>query len=397
MDREAGKHLSDVSEHLCQQEGRPAESRPEQMAVKSELYDAHTNICLTLSDILDALPFYVLLIDENHRILRANSAVRAQLRLEPEAIIGQYCPKAIHGLNKPIDDCPLEEAAERNQAVEREILDSGSGRWIRSAIYPTRGTTTDGRRIFFHMVIDVTDHKLAQEQLRASHEQLRNLSLHLESAREEERTNMAREIHDELGQLLTGLKMDMSWMSKRLDRVEGSLVEKARAMDQLIDEAIQAVKRISAELRPGMLDHLGLAAAIEWQAQELEKRTAIKFEFRANPEEITLDPSRSTTLFRICQESLTNVIRHANATRVKITLKEEPDRIALRISDNGKGIEKEQLSDLKAFGLIGMRERARFWGGEVLITGTPGKGTVVAVSIPLLNGENLNAENPDCR
>jgi signal transduction histidine kinase len=247
------------------------------------------------------------------------------------------------------------------------------------------------------MVTDITDRKEAEEQLKTSRERLRDLSRHLESVREEERTNSAREIHDELGQLLTVLKIDMSWVAKRLPKAEASLADKTRTMYELIDKAIQTVKRISSELRPGLLDDLGLAAAIEWQAQELRKRTDIDFEFRASPKEITLDRDRSTAIFRICQEALTNVVRHANATRVKLSLQEKRGRILFRISDNGKGIEEKQLSDPKAFGLIGMRERAHFWGGEVKISGTPGKGTVVAVSIPLNSGENPDAENINSR
>jgi signal transduction histidine kinase len=247
------------------------------------------------------------------------------------------------------------------------------------------------------MVTDITDRKEAEEQLKTSRERLRDLSRHLESVREEERTSSAREIHDELGQLLTALKIDMSWMAKRLPKAETSLAEKTRTMYELVDGAIQTVKRISSELRPGLLDDLGLAAAIEWQAQELRKRTDIDFEFRASPKEITLDRDRSTAIFRICQEALTNVVRHANATRVRLSLQQKRGGILLRISDNGKGIAEKQLSDPKAFGLIGMRERARFWGGEVKISGTPGKGTVVAVSIPLKGGENPDAENINSR
>ena len=367
----------------------------QRLAAKSE--PNSMKMRLELSDILDAFPFYVMLVDEHHHILQANSAVRAQLGVTPQDIVGKYCPSVIHGLDRPIDACPLEEALKINQAVEREIFDTVSRRWTRSAIYPTRGSTADGGRVFFHMVTDITDRKEAEEQLKTSRERLRDLSRHLESVREEERTNSAREIHDELGQLLTALKIDMSWMAKRLPKAEASLAEKTRTMYELIDKAIQTVKRISSELRPGLLDDLGLAAAIEWQAQELRKRTDIDFEFRASPKEITLDRDRSTAIFRICQEALTNVVRHANATRVKLSLQEKRGRILFRISDNGKGIEEKQLSDPKAFGLIGMRERARFWGGEVKISGTPGKGTVVAVSIPLKSGEIPDAENINSR
>jgi len=356
-----------------------------------------TQMRLELSEILDALPFYVMLVDKEHRILKANRAVQAQLNVTPKDVIGKYCPSVIHGLDRPIDGCPLEEAAKINQAVEREIYDTGSRRWVRSSIYPTRGSTADGKRIFFHMVTDITDRKEAEEQLKTSREALRNLSQHLESVREEERTNAAREIHDELGQLLTALKIDMSWVAKRLPKGEASLAEKTGTMYELIDKAIQTVKRISSELRPGLLDDLGLAAAIEWQTQELRKHTDIDFEFSASPKEISLNRDLSTAIFRICQEALTNVVRHSDATRVKLTLQEKAGKILLRISDNGKGIEEKHLSDPKAFGLIGMKERARFWGGEVKISGAPGKGTVVAVSILLKSGEITNAENINSR
>jgi PAS domain S-box-containing protein len=352
---------------------------------------------LEIADILDAFPFYVMLVDEHHHILQANSAVQDQLGVSPKDIVGKYCPSVIHGLDRPIDACPLEEALKINQAVETEIFDERSRRWIRSAIYPTSGSTADGSRIFFHMVTDITDRKEAEEQLKNSREQLRNLSQHLESIREEERTNSAREIHDELGQLLTALKIDISWVSRRLPKAEPSLVDKIGTMYELVDDAIQTVKRISSELRPGLLDDLGLAAAIEWQVQELRKHTDIDFEFRMSPKEITLDRDRSTALFRICQEALTNVVRHANATKVKLSLQKNQGRILFRISDNGKGIEEKQLSDPKALGLIGMRERARFWGGEVKISGTPGKGTTVAVSIPLNRGKVPDAENTNSR
>jgi PAS domain S-box-containing protein len=371
------------------------ESPPKIKNVAKKKESDSTDIRLNVTDILDALPLYVLLIDEEHRILQANKAVQAQLGVKPKAIIGKYCPQAIHGLDQPWYACPLEEAVQKGQAIEREALDHKSGRWIRSAVYPTGRLTRDGKKIFFHMVSDITERKQAEEQLIALREQLRYLSMYLESIREEERTKQAREIHDELGSLLTGLKINVSWLAKKAAREQGSLLPKIRSMEELIDDAIQTVKRISSELRPGVLDDLGLSAAIEWQAQELEKHTELRFDFKSSPKEITLDRDRSTAIFRICQEALTNIIRHASATKVKVLLKEEPDRIALRISDNGKGIEEKQLSSLKAFGLIGMRERASFFGGEVKITGTPGKGTIVAVSIPLMR-RNADAENTNC-
>jgi len=345
---------------------------------------ADADLGLRVSDVLDALPFYVLLLDEHHQILQANSAVREHLGLGPEAIVGKYCPQVVHGLDEPWYACPLEEAVEKGMAVEREAVDQASGRWIRSAVYPTASLTPDGGRIYFHTVSDITDAKQVEDQLRASREQLRELSRHLESVREEERTSMAREIHDELGQTLTALKIDLSWLAKRLPHEQQSLVEKTESMYELVDRAIQTVKRISTELRPGALDDLGLADAMEWQIQDFGKRTDIKSTFSARPEGIVLDRERSTAVFRVCQEALTNIVRHAKATRVSVSLRTGPNRVSLKISDNGQGIEESQILDPTAFGLIGMRERARYLGGEVRISGAPGKGTLVVMSIPLV-------------
>ena len=350
---------------------------------------------LSVSDILEALPFYAMLVDERHHILKANSAVRGQLGLDPEAIVGNYCPKVVHGLDRPWHACPLEEAAETGRPVEREDFDGETGRWIRSGVYPVGRLTREGGRIYFHTISDITESKQAEDQLRASREQLRELSRFLESVREEERTKMAREIHDELGQTLTALKIDLSWLTRRLPADQGPLVEKADSMYELVDVAIQSVKRISTELRPGALDDLGLADAIEWQTQEFAKRTDIQCHFRADPQGMVLDRDRSTAVFRICQEALTNVVRHAGATRVSVSLRRAPFRVTLKVSDNGRGIEEREVLDPRAFGLIGMRERARSWGGEVQISGAPGNGTLVAVSIPLGEGENPHAEHPD--
>jgi len=337
---------------------------------------------LSMKDILDSLPFYVMLIDERHHILQANRAVTTQLGMNGKDIIGKYCPKVMHGLDGPIELCPLEEAVKGRGLTEREILDPGSGRWIRSAVYPTGRTTRDGLRIFLHMISDISDRKRAEEQLTASQHELRELSRHLESVREEEKTKLAREIHDELGQVLTALKMDTAWIAARLPAELESFAEKAKAMNHVVDQAIYTVKRISTELRPGVLDYLGLSAAIRWQTQELESHTPIRASFESSPEEIAMEQNLSTTVFRICQEALTNVVRHSGATRVKVTLRKEPSRIVLSVSDNGEGIKEDQLSDPKSFGLVGMRERALSHGGTVKITGIPGRGTTVSVSIP---------------
>ena len=227
-------------------------------------------------------------------------------------------------------------------------------------------------------------HRRAEEQLRQSHEQLRALSVYLQSVREEERTRIAREVHDELGQALTGCKLDLSWIASKLPRDQAPLIEKARALTSHIDSTIQTVRRISAELRPGVLDHLGLVAALEWQANEFQNRTGIKCDVHTNLREAVLDQDLSTTLFRIFQETLTNVIRHAGATRVKVELKQDESHIRLEVLDNGRGIARDEISKGKSMGLLGMRERATLLGGMFRIGRLArGSGTRVRVSIPL--------------
>lgn len=246
-----------------------------------------------------------------------------------------------------------------------------------------------------------SQHRRAEEQLRQSHEQLRALSTYLQSVREEERTRIAREVHDELGQALTSCKLDLSWIAGRLPPELKPLLDKTRALTAHIDSTIQTIRRISSELRPGVLDHLGLVAAIEWQANEFQNRTGIKCDVRARVREPLPDQDLSTTFFRIFQETLTNVIRHAGATQVTVDLKEANGRITLEVKDNGRGIARTDIFNAKSMGLLGMRERAALLGGLFKIGSIPGsRGTRVSVSIPVsrrLAVPESNHEDPVSR
>ncbi len=222
---------------------------------------------------------------------------------------------------------------------------------------------------------------------RQAEEALRNLARRLESIRERDGTRIARKVHDELGQMLTALKMDVAWLSKRLPEDDEKSLQKVRAMSESISTAIRSVQRISAELRPGVLDDLGLAAALEWQSQEFQERTDIACRLAVGLDDeaaLGLDPDLTTALFRIVQESLTNIARHAQATAVQISLARRDNQLRLVIRDNGKGITPAQVSDPKSLGLIGMRERLHPWQGELIIEGYPGAGTTLTVTVPLL-------------
>lgn len=223
------------------------------------------------------------------------------------------------------------------------------------------------------MVTDITPLKRAEETLRA-------LVRRLRAIREEETTRIAREIHDELGQAITALKLDVGWLARRLR--EPPVAEKLQAMTEQLDAMLQTVRRIAAELRPGVLDSLGLVAAIEWQAQEFTKRTGVVCRVEAPEVQPRLDPARATALFRILQESLTNVARHARATRVDIRLTQANGDLVLRVSDNGVGL-PSLLNTSQSLGLLGMQERAVAVGGTVTVSRGEAVGTVVTATVPL--------------
>ncbi len=232
------------------------------------------------------------------------------------------------------------------------------------------------------MIIDVTKRKRAEHQLKESREQLRDLATHLQAAREQERTIIAREIHDDLGQNLSVLKIDLTSLEKRLPKDEEALIDKTKSIAKFVDMIVQSVKRIYSGLRPFLLDDLGLIPAMEWMARGFQDRTGIKCELFISPEDIVIDKDLDTTIFRIFQEALTNAGSHANATSVKVSLGEKGMDLILIVSDNGKGITEKQVSDSKSFGLMGMRERALSVGGEVNIRGIQNEGTTVKVKIP---------------
>jgi len=244
------------------------------------------------------------------------------------------------------------------------------------------------------MIMNITERKRIEEELTKSHEQLRSLSAHLQSVREESQKLLAREIHDELGQDLTALKMDLSWLKGRLRQDQKFLREKAAAMTELSDAMIQTVKRITARLRPALLDNLGVEAALEWEVGEFAKRTGIGYELAVEPKELNLDSDRYTVVYRIFQEALTNIARHAQATSVEAALRVGSGRLEMEISDNGAGITEEQIASPRSFGIIGIRERVLQWGGEAVIKGIKGRGTTLTVTIPLDNGESHNDQRP---
>ena len=279
----------------------------------------------------------------------------------------------------------------------KEVLDfvaAATGQWVDLKIKVRDGRMidaacavvdlSDGTKVAIAQ--DITERKSAEERIRATSEQLRALSASVQSAKEEEGTRIAREIHDELGGALTSLRWDLESfdkvISERRDQPQlQTLREKIAAMLKLSETTISVVRRISSELRPSILDDLGLVAAIEWQARDFQTRTGIICHCECSVENVDLNREQATAVFRILQEALTNILRHAHAMRVEIDIIVEADDFVMTVSDNGRGITEDEKSGLQSLGLLGMRERAHLIGGEIDITGVEGQGTVVALRV----------------
>lgn len=320
----------------------------------------------------------VITTDEDARVTFLNPAAEALTGWKPEEAAGRALAEVFQ----------IGQAGER-RAASHTVLRARHGaaipiEWSDAPIRDEPGAVI-GRVLIFR---DITQRERAEAELKHSREQLRSLAAHLENVREEERTRIAREVHDELGQMITGLKMDLSWMEKRLPGIADvaarePLMVKAKAMFELLDRMVESVRKIASDLRPGVLDDLGLAPALEWQACDWQARTGIECQVSASLHGVTVSPEQGTALFRIFQETLTNVARHAQATRVNARISAAGGWVILEIQDNGRGITGEDRRRAKSFGLLGMNERATLLGGEFTISGEPGRGTTVRVRIPL--------------
>ncbi len=321
----------------------------------------------------------IIIVDIDGVISYASPAVERLLGFTPESYTGRDFREAVHP-----DDAPKVMKVTRGSNPSTDIRvrhRDGSWRYFEGIV---KKRINNGR--VSGVVInarDITERKRADEELRSSRQQFRDLSAHLQAIREQERKQISRDLHDELGQGLTALKMELSWLEKKLPEGDRLLHEKVSSISKVVDNTVRMVQRISTELRPGILDDLGLIAAIEWQATQFQDRTGIKCQFQLPHKNISLEQDRSAAIFRIFQETLTNVARHAQATRVGVTLRQKGDHLILRIKDNGKGITSREIFDPKSLGLIGIRERAYSLGGEAKIAGVPDKGTTVTVTIPL--------------
>ncbi len=326
--------------------------------------------------------------DVDGNIITANDAYCKMVYMKLEDMEGQHFTTVYHDSVKK----KFKQFYEEDFSEERVVthFDRESILWNKKNIWFSFANShlhTDSGILVLSIIKDITERKKYEKEIKESAKQLRNLASHLQSVREEERMMIAREIHDELGQVLTVLKIQISLLSNKLRDDQSNLKEKVKTAMAFIDQTVESVQRITSKLRPGILDDLGLVPAIEWQAKDFEERTGVICELSMPTSSVKLDQEKATAIFRIFQETLTNVARHANATKIQIRFQVKDNKYVLRITDNGKGITEKEISDYNSLGLLGMKERALLLNGEFIITGVPAKGTTVYVNIPIESGD----------
>lgn len=290
-------------------------------------------------------------------------------------------------VNKIAEDL-VQARVERNMIVNRNYTKSRAVvhcEWYNSVLRDTAGKVVT----ILSLIHDITEREKGDAILKRSYKQIRQLSEHLQNIREQERTHIAREVHDELGGQLTVIKMDVSWLNQKLDTGNVTIRRRVQNLLKLVDATLNAVRRIAGDLRPSLLDNLGLVAAVEWQLKSFGKRSGVRITFKKPKEEPQLSDQAKNGLFRIFQESLTNVARHADAKSIKVELSLTNNQILLSIIDDGRGFEYDKVARDKTLGILGMKERAEMMGGTYTITSREGKGTMVTVNLPLTSNPLL--------
>jgi PAS domain S-box-containing protein len=341
----------------------------------------------------DDNPTMYFTVDANGVVLSVNQFGREYLGYCADELIGQPVLKVFHGDDKTLVQQQLATCLQDPHRVHdwelRKIRKDGSILWVKE--FARCMQNSDGQALVLIVCEDITDRKQAEEKLHTSRERLRALGAYLQSMLEQERVRVARNLHDELGQGLTSLKMGLSLLGRQIENADGkfeapTILREIGSMQKLIVIIINQVRNLITELRPAILDTLGLMPALEWQLEEFHKRTSLAYEFHSEVKELEITKEHAVAVFRIFQEVLNNVARHAQAGKVEVDVAKHDQALWVEIADNGRGITTDELNAPGKFGLLGMRERASVFGGEVCITGAPGLGTTVKIKVPIPGG-----------
>ncbi|MGE5617138.1 MAG: PAS domain S-box protein [Bacillota bacterium] len=340
-----------------------------------------------LRGILDSAMDAIITVDESQRVVLFNKAAEAVFGwLRGEAIgsrLDKFIPsrfRAAHGEHiRRFADTGISTRRMGESRIVMGLRRNGEEFPIDASISQI---AEGGQRLYTVILRDVTRRVKSDEELRRSREEIRELAMAATNAREQEKSRIARELHDELGQALTALKIDIGWLRDNAMGGDG-VAEKIAAMQRLVDSTVAAARRISADLRPLMLDDLGLAAAAEWLVQNFTEHTGIPCSMDAAEEDLDLQDPHATAVFRVLQESLTNIAKHAGASQVDVKVERRKGRMAITIRDDGRGFTPQGATKPGSYGLLGVRERASLLGGEVAIESAPGRGTTVRMDLPL--------------
>ena len=336
-----------------------------------------------LSDsLINSLPGIFYFFDENGKYIRWNKNLETVSGYTADELSRMHALDFFEGEERKFIEEKVGDVFKEGESNAEAWFSTKEGKKL-PYYFTGRAIIYEGKNCLIGSGIDITKRKKAEEELKETNEQLRSLSSHLQSIREEERIHIAREIHDELGQQLTGLKMDVHWLNKKLEKKDENTQAKLDGIVELLDETVKSVRRISSNLRPSILDDLGLISALEWHSREVEKRSEIKVHFTTDMQEQDMPVDIATGIFRIYQEALTNAVRHSNAHEISSSLQLKNNQLILRVKDDGKGIDDTAKTNTKTLGLIGIKERTFVLGGKYELKSEPGQGTELCISIPL--------------
>jgi PAS domain S-box-containing protein len=339
----------------------------------------------------------IITVDEQQRVVLFNAAAENVFRCGAAEAIGATLERFIPERFRSAHPAHLERFARTGETSRR--MGARTALWALRADgveFPIEASISQavvrGQRLSTVILRDITEHRNAEKEIRHSHDELRKLAAAMLEVREAERTRIARELHDELGQALTALKMDLEWLGSGIPPERADLAEQLATMRELLDATVATTRRIAADLRPRVLDDLGLRAAAEWLAHNVSERHGLACELRIDPSCAVLGEPHASAIFRIMQESLTNAVRHAQAQRLEVRLERTMEAAVLSVSDDGIGMAPNARAKPNSFGLRGIRERVLLLGGQLSIVSEPGAGTTIVARIPLGDpGEQVSA------
>lgn len=340
---------------------------------------------IQIRSILESISDAFMVVNPSFIITYINKTAAAEIKIEPENLIGK---DLTHFLSKEdhlfLYDA-LTNAYNTQKKVQAEVFDHPTNRWLQYHLYPNE------RSIAIY-VRDISEKKQGEKDMQQANEDLRRLSAHLQQIREEERKTIARDLHDDLGQQLTGLQMDVHWLQKRLQDAPTQQLEKINEINEMVNNTIRSVRRILSDLRPAILDDLGMLAAMEWLNLETSKRYSVEIVFQPTDILIDLSPDTAAALFRIYQEAMNNAIKHANAKTIQASVQVIDDQIELYFKDNGKGM-VDKSEGQKGYGLLGIKERTYILGGSFSIQSELGKGTSLTIRLPIHSNGSIKDIN----